>query len=248
MFLSSLLLMTDNLLLFRAKAAEVSLLMKEHVEKKAVSVSSYKADFFLVNKMGDKEIKAQGKLIWYKDKNLFQELIFPNNVKAFSVLDGKYLWEIIPTMNIVYKVDGDILLNKFGWRFVKSELPIDLRYPFIGIEEKSISYLGTKHLNISENQQILTYCFKGNKPILRNKKKFISYNVKIWMDLENGLLRKYVVYDKNNSPIYEQLFYSIEINPEIDMDFFKPQITNGMKVIDNTEELINIYSNALNLK
>lgn len=206
--------------------------------EKSSSISSYKAKFTSVHNPGKGPV-FKGIVICDESGKFYKKAV-EDKKEFITIFDGKYFWEIY--RNLAYKRNIKILSEKFGEDFMKSELPLDLRNPFFNIKNRNLDYKGTKYLNLPKGEEILTYLFSAKKNILKDKEKFVEKDVKLWIDTESKLLRKYVVYNNDGSVFNKQFFYSIEINPDIKKNLFSPPILDKIKIVNDTQKWVGIYS------
>lgn len=219
------------------RSNSTSQIVKE-ISKNTPSLNSYKAKFTSVHNPGKGPV-FKGTVIC-DESGKFYKKWRADKKEVITIFDGKYFWEIY--RNLGYKRNIKILLEKFGEDFIKSELPLDLSKPFVGIKKKNLSYKGKKYLNLPKGKEILTYLFSAKKNILKDKEKFVEKDVKLWIDTESKLLRKYVVYNNDGSVFNKQFFYSIQINPDIKKNLFSPPLLDKIKIVNDTRKWVGIYS------
>jgi len=192
--------------------------MFEHISQLAEATGSYHAEVTtLLKKKGQTSVvKGHLKFMW--PRLLWEENKHVSNNKvrmAYNISNGKVRWNYIPSLKIALKYNIEELnedAKQKGWISAAN------------LDEASLRYLGKEHLGNEE-----MYLLEGESSAF-NKYENPSQPGKrqIYIDVQNGIIRKMILYNKQNEETDSVTFSNIRKDPSIalkDFDFTPPKGT-----------------------
>ncbi len=185
----------------------------DHVIKRiselAKSAKAYTADFKIVTKTNGSEKETQGHLT-FKWPNMVREehrLSGENSENELIVSNGRVKWIYIPRAKLAYKYN---LEEQVG----NSPEISDSFMTYIN--PKLVQYVGNSVMGQDAVHILET------KPDAQHEMGLIpSESGKLFVGVQDGLLRKVVIYDAEKQEIYSQTFWNVKSDPSISSEQFE---------------------------
>ncbi|MBU2540804.1 MAG: hypothetical protein KJ593_02780 [Candidatus Omnitrophica bacterium] len=197
------------------------------ISEKHKRIESYKADFTMKIIKKEKEQTLEGK-IKFKQPNLTKQetnLSFKGEKKDLLVSNGKVKWMYIPLIKIAFREDLKIIDREFQKKYGITSAYVDMA---------NIRYVKTDNFN---GHQVCILEGMPNK-LVKARDSEAPYIIRVFIDAENGVVRKVSSYDKQGEEIMSQVFRNFEFNIRIPDDEFIFEPPEGTQVIDTTEGTI----------
>lgn len=236
--------------LCRIGYSQLTDVFKNYIYERSLKISSYFAEYSEIIHTGNVTRSLKGKVIWNGKGNAWSEIREENRqVSTVIVFSNKTLTLIPnykrPFSGIIYQIRIDPLVEKYG-KIGKILLPVDLRDPFMSIDKQTLRYEGIKRIMINKFEKLM-YKFIGEYISFDlTGQNLMKYEAEIYIDLETGLLRKLVLYNREKKFVLERVVEKVEINPQINEDIFKAQFQKeDISVKDITANYDKIFSEII---
>ena len=205
------------------------------IEQKALMIHSYKANFDLWMRVGERELILSGSTLFRWPKMLRVEMVLQDQKELNQILYWKegIVWQYIPSANVAFRRQEKVLREKFPESFASQDL-LNLQNPFDLVESGTIRFLDEERVGGET-----TYLFEGIP------KKAIQYQgllnpalCRMRIADQDGLLRDLTMYDAEGVEIVKQHFWDIQTNLELlEEEFtFKPEDVRLVEVTKHTEK------------
>ena len=207
--------------------------MLARVEALAVGVRSYKANYDLILRVDEKELKLKGMVLYKWPRQMRNEMTVEGPLGTQQIIYWKegIVWQYLPSSKVAFRQQEARLREKFPEDFVSQDL-LNLQNPFDLVETKTIHF-------IEEQQQEgeAVYLFEGiPKKAIQIQKALAPHLCRFWISTNDGLLRNFSMYDENGQEIYRQRFWDIQINLELLDEEFEFRLPENVEVVEVTQE------------
>ena len=203
------------------------------VKEKRKAVKSYRAKV-------TNQIQMMGTMItshtteWIKERKSRREMTtsMPTG-KTITIADSLgVMWTYMPQMKMAYKID---------MRRVKETLKEEVEEEkecesFHGMVKETVRTIGKEAL---EGEEV--YVFEGEAPEKEEGfKQFQPARIKVWIGTEDGIVRKQIGYSEADEEITSEVRTNVEVNISIPDSTFVFTPPEGVQVMDQTENTINM--------
>jgi outer membrane lipoprotein-sorting protein len=207
------------------------------INSEAKSLNSYKADFSIAFVQKNGEITEMGGEISYvKPDKMKMKLGMKGmpNTNQLMVSDGNTMWQYMPFMKIVSKVDLASLKKEFGQKldFIKRQSKIE--NTLTGLKQETLQFVG-----IEKKDGVDCYVLEG---VITDKKRneldipLKVTKAKVWIGKDDGLQRRTEFYDKSGDMLFYQELKNVKTNISIPDNDFKFQPPEGVNILDSTPQ------------
>ena len=208
------------------------------VEDRAATVDSYRADLTMTMEMMGEEMITQGKMVFKKPNRSRMEMVMDMGtmkMKQVVVSNGQTAWTYQPEMKMVTKINLEKIAaeTKQG---VGKQMAGDISKPFQVFQRESISYIRTGKMDGGK-----VYVFQGvPKTAEMQQTPFAPAKMEMWIGVDDGLLRKMIMFNEKGKETMSQSYTNIELNMEVADSQFEFTPPEGVQVTDMTEGTLNM--------
>ena len=200
------------------------------IESKVSAITSYRADIVMKMEMMGQTMSHEGKMSYKKPDMIRLEMKMdkPMPMTTITVSDGNISYQYMPEMKMVQKVN----LKEIGdLPSADGQNSCDLSKPFNGVVKDTIKYAGEEELDGKK-----TSVLEG-KPITSPGVEIPFQKFKLWIGIEDGVLRKMAGFNGDGKEVMSQELKNIELNPVFAEDTFRFTPPEGVQVLDMTESI-----------
>jgi len=212
---------------------------------RAAAVKSYHENLSMTMEMMGSKMSITGEM-WAEGGKMRMEMLMPPvNAKQITIAAGDVLYTVMPTMNMVQKMDILKIKAAVGDDFVAgmggAQGPGASTDPFQGVNKDKLVYVGQEKLGELDVDVVEGEMAGGDSKMRETMGNLLPTKVKYWVAVSDGMPRKVVYLNAEGKEMFTQEFSNVEVDIKNDPALFQYQEQEGAKVMDMTDGVISMY-------
>jgi outer membrane lipoprotein-sorting protein len=209
------------------------------LDRKRERVQSYRSVLSTSMEMMGNSVTTTGKMLFRRPDLMRMETsgAIPAQF-SINIFDGKINWTYQPQMNMAMKVEIERIRSEFPDFNVNNSL----FESFQGLEKGRVQYI--RNTTFADEEVAVFQGYMDDKMAQMGLGSIQPAWVEVWVGMEDGLLRRMVMYRESGEEMMIIEVEMEEINPSIPDSTFVFNPPKGAKVMDMTEGTLNMMRQA----
>ena len=209
------------------------------LDRKRERVQSYRSVLSTSMEMMGNSVTTTGKMLFRRPDLMRMETNGATPAQfSINIFDGKINWTYQPQMNMAMKVEIERIRSEFPEFNVNNSL----FESFQGLDKGRVQYI--RNATFADEEVAVFQGYMDDKMAQMGLGSIQPAWVEVWVGMEDGLLRRMVMYRESGEEMMIIEAEIEEINPSIPDSAFVFSPPEGAKVMDMTEGTLNMLRQA----
>jgi len=209
------------------------------LDRKRERVQSYRSVLSTSMEMMGNSVTTTGKMLFRRPDLMRMETAGSTPAQlSINVFDGEFNWTYQPQMKMAMKIEIEKIRSEFPDFGVNNSL----FESFQGLDEGRIRYI--RNTTFADEEVAVFQGETDGKMAQMGLGGMQAAWVEVWVGMEDGLLRRMVMYRESGEEMMIMEVEMQEINPSIPDSTFVFSPPEGVKVMDMTEGTLNMLRQA----